>query len=188
MFINEKYKAPLNKYIQKEYNDLLFVVSAIAPNDRMIKDIDGTGGKVNIPDLIAYQIGWGNLVINWYEIGLKGKMPQMPGEGFSTWDYVGLARHFYKKYQYDSGSNQIQEFCKVVKKIIAIVEHEYQAQNLDRVGIWPWCTLSSGKKWPLSKFINVNAVAPYRRAKLLIRKFIKNHELVLQQQNLTEIV
>ncbi len=71
MFINEKYKAPLNKHIQKEYNDLLLVISAIAPNDCMIKDIDGTGGKVNIPDLIAYQIGWGNLVIYWYETGVK---------------------------------------------------------------------------------------------------------------------
>lgn len=174
MFIKEKYHAPLSDLIKKEYNNLVFVLEDVALSDRTIKTIDGTGGKVSVTDLIAYQIGWGNLLIGWYETGLKGRMPQMPGEGFTKWDYVGLARHFYQKYQYDSGKNQEQELYNTVIKIIAIVEHAHQTKNLDTFGTFAWCTLSSGKQWPLSKFVAVNTVAPYKRATALIRKFIKN--------------
>ena len=173
MFIRGKYQSSLNTDIAKEYNNLLFVLASIKPHDRMIKAIDGTGGKVSVADLVAYQIGWGNLLIGWYETGLTGKMPQMPGEGFTTWDYTGLAQHFYKKYQYDSSSKQEQEFHAIVTKIIAIVEHEHQTKNLDTLGAWPWCTLASGKQWSLRKIVTVNTVAPYKRATALIRKLVK---------------
>lgn len=173
MLIDDQFLAPLSQAIQKEYNKLISILLDIEPGYRVIKTIDGTGGKVTVSDVIAYQIGWGNLLINWYEAGLKGKMPQMPGEGFTKWDYVGLAKHFYQKYQYDGHKKQEQEFRKIVKKVVNIAEHEYQSGNLDKKGVWAWCTLPSGKQWPLSKWIIVNTAAPYKRAAILIRKFIK---------------
>lgn len=73
----------------------------------------GTGGKVSITDHIAYQIGWGKCLIGWYESGIKGEVPIMPGEGFSIWDYTAIARHFYKKYQYHHRDEQNQVFHEV---------------------------------------------------------------------------
>lgn len=170
MLINEKYKAPLSKEIQQAFNTFVSLIADIDVNRRVAKSIEGTGGTVSVSDLIAYQIGWGNLLIHWYEMGLQGIVPQMPGEGFSKWDYTGLAQHFYKKYHLDGYKKQEQKFYVVVKKILIIVEHEYQTKNLDKEGVWDWCTLSSGKKWPLSKWVRVNTVAPYKRATTLIKK------------------
>lgn len=163
-------KAPLSQEIQKEYDKLMKFVASIPVALRNLKKIEGTGGKVSVRDLIAYQIGWGKCLIGWYEAGVKGEVPTMPGEGFSAWDYVSIAQHFYEKYQYDRIEQQEQTFHQVVSRLLTIVEKEFQAGNLEQIGVWPWCTLTSGKQWPLSKWVRVNTCAPYKRAYTLIRK------------------
>lgn len=83
----------------------------------------------------------------------------MPGDGLGSWDYVGLALHFYKAYYYDFGSKQQTIFFEVIEQIIKIVEMEFATGNLDKTGIWFWCTLKSGKLWPLSKWIKINTTS-----------------------------
>lgn len=170
MQFNRKMKSNLIQDIQNAYDRLAKIVTHIAPPARTLKIIDGTGGKVSVSDIIAYQIGWGKCVVRWYEAGIQGKMPEMPGEGFLTWDYLGIAQHFYQIYQFDSADGQMRIFHQVVLRILEIVEAEDQTGNLDRTGIWPWCTLSSDKQWPLSKWIRVNTTSPYKRATQSIKR------------------
>lgn len=170
--INTEFKSPLSKSIKQEYNRLVSVVSALNSYHRDARNIDNMHEKISASDLIAYQIGWGKLLITWYESGLKGEIPQMPGEGFVKWDYKGIARHFYKKYAFDGESEQSQVFHDVVAKILSFTEHEYKTGNLDKIGIWNWCTLASGKEWPLSKWIKINTASPYKRAIALIKKSV----------------
>ena len=103
-------------------------------------------------------------------MGISGQVPEMPGDGFSSWNYIAIARHFYRKYCYDSSDQQMVVFDQVVSRILEIIQKENDAGNLDRIGVWSWCTLSSGKQWPLSKWIRVNTVAPYKRAAQWIKK------------------
>ena len=126
-------------------------------------------GKISVSELIAYQIGWGKCLIRWYEAGILKEPCEMPGEGFSTWNYVAIAQHFYKKYLYDSFTEQMAVFQEVVFRILEIIEEEDRAGRLEKVGVWPWCTLPGGKQWPLSKWIRVNTVSPYKRAVRLIK-------------------
>lgn len=158
--IEESFHAPLSIEIQTEYN-------------KLVETIEAAEGKVSVSDLIAYQIGWGKRLLDWYKTGIQGKLPEMPGEGFSSWDYTAISKHFYQKYQYDRARKQRLEFYKVVTQILEIVETEHQTGNLDQIGIWPWCRLKSGKEWPFSKWVRVNTVAPYKRARSLLRKSIR---------------
>jgi hypothetical protein len=160
----------LSQDIRDEYDRLVKVVTHISPSVRTSKIIEGTGGKVSVADIIAYQIGWGKCLIRWYEAGIQGKVPEMPGNGFLTWDYLGIAQHFYQLYQLDSSDEQMRVFHQVVLRILEIVVAENQTGNLDRTGIWSWCTLPSGKHWPLSKWIRVNTASPYKRATRLIKR------------------
>jgi hypothetical protein len=164
----------LMKSILTHFEKLQELIRLVPASQRQLKAIEGTGGMVSVSDLVAYQIGWGTLLIGWYEAGKQGKMPEMPGEGFATWDYSGLASHFYKKYSYDGGVKQDAEFEKVVQRLIAVADVEHQHGNLERTGVWEWCRLKSGKEWPLSKWMQINTVAPYKRAAVLIRKFLKS--------------
>ncbi len=171
LFLNT-FKAPLSEKIKAEYNKLCTCILTVPDAYYYQNNIEGTAGTVSVSDLVAYQIGWGNLLLGWYTAGLKGKVPVMPGEGFTTWDYNGLAQHFYTKYQYATREQQAEKFYSVVQKIINIVEKEYATGNLDKTGVWSWCMLASGKQWPLSKWITVNTASPYRRASGLIKKFL----------------
>lgn len=160
----------LSQDIQHEYNRLVKIITLIPPSVRTLKIIEGTGGKVSVGDLIAYQIGWGLWLIRWYETGIQGEIPKMPCDGFSTWDYLSIAQHFYQTYQFSGTDEQLRVFHQVVLRILEIVEAENQTGNLDRAGVWLWCTLASGKQWPLSKWIRVNTASPYKRAAQLIKK------------------
>lgn len=158
---------PLSKEIEKEYKRLVKVVTDLPIKVRTLKKIDGTGGKVSVEEIIAYQIGWGRCLIRWYEEGIQGRMPEMPGEGFSNWDYVGIAKSFYQQY---AVKEQMKMFDQVVFRILDIVAFEDRLGRLDQIGVWSWCTLPSGKQWPLSKWIRVNTASPYKRAFGLIKK------------------
>lgn len=171
----------LSQDIRRENDRLVQIVSTLSPSIRSLKLIDGTGGKVSVSDLIAYQIGWGKALIRWYETGSRGKTPVMPGDGFSTWDYTAIAQNFYQKYQYDGLHEQMKVFAQVVSRLLEIVETEDQANRLNQIGVWDWCTLSSGKQWPLSKWIRVNTAAPYKRAVQLIKK-----AKLIRKENLTK--
>ncbi len=161
--------ATLIQDIQRESTRLTQLISSIPISDRMQKIIEGTGGKVSVADLLAYQIGWGRNLVRWYEAGLQGKMPDMPGDGFLKWDYAAIANHFYQKYAYDHSEQQVKEFQQVVLRILEIIEIEQRTGHLDQIGVWDWCTLASGKQWPLCKWIQINTVAPYKRAIQLIK-------------------
>ncbi|HSX38843.1 MAG TPA: ClbS/DfsB family four-helix bundle protein [Chlamydiales bacterium] len=165
-----QYSTMLSQEIQQAYKVLAQLVSQIPTTQRNLACLEGNGGQISVSDLIAYQIGWGQLLIGWYESGIQHKNPEMPGEGFSKWDYNGLAKRFYQKYHLDGSSKQMALFHETVERIISIVEIEYRADQLDKIGVWDWCTLKSGKQWPLSKWIRINTVAPYKKAVISIRK------------------
>lgn len=163
-------ESKLSQEIKTAYQKLIKTVTNFAIPMRTIKVIEGTGGNVSIADLIAYQIGWGKGLIRWYEAGIQGKIPEMPGDGFAKWDYTAIAKHFYEKYRYDAADQQLQIFHQVVLRILEIVQIENQKGQLNQIGVWPWCTLASGKAWPFSKWIRVNTASPYKRAVQLIKK------------------
>jgi hypothetical protein len=166
--------APLSIEMQTECNKLVTLLAQVPHKLRGKKVVEWTGGAVSVSDVVAYLIGWGELLIDWYENGIDEKEQMMPGEGFDTWDYVGLAKHFYKKYSYKKSEEQEERFFAVVLCITSIVEYEHSTGNLKKMGVWPWCTLASGKQWPLEKWVRVNTVAPYKRAAIQLRRLIKN--------------
>lgn len=164
LLIEGQFQADLGKKIQSSYNKLITEVSKVPIQLYPDKKINDRGKMVSVSDIIAYQIGWGCLLLGWYAAGLEGKVPQMPGEGFAKWDFNALAKHFYHKYACDIADEQLQLFHTVVRQIISIVEREENMGNLNKLGVWAWCRLKSGKEWPLSKWIQVNTVAPYQKA------------------------
>jgi len=124
--IHATFEAPLALDIKKEYNGLVKTVANIGNKYRTIQKVPGINGSTSVSNIIAYQIGWGKRVIEWYNVGLENKMPIMPGDGFTKWDYAGIGFYFYEAYKYDCANEQDLEFFKTAKRILEIVEKEYQ--------------------------------------------------------------
>ncbi|MCB9493291.1 MAG: ClbS/DfsB family four-helix bundle protein [Epsilonproteobacteria bacterium] len=129
--------------------------------------------NISISDVLSYLIGWGNMLLSWYEQGLSGKDFVMPGQGFEKWDYAKIAQHFFKKYNQNTLVQQLVLLEQTTQEIVSLIEKESTSGNIDKLGIWKWCTLKSGKQWPLSKWITVNSIAPYTRAITKIRRVHK---------------
>lgn len=167
-----KTKNRLNNLFSDEilsaYKSLIKAVTNISQNYFFEKSYEMSGVKVSVADIIAYQIGWGELLIYWYTSGTQAIDFVMPGDGFEKWDYHNISLHFYKKYSHLSYQELLGKFDVIVHNVIQIVNHESQSGNLDKLGVWTWCRLKSGKAWPLSKWIRVNTIAPYKRAYKLI--------------------
>lgn len=163
----------LRQGIEHHHSRLVNLIHEFPKSLRLRKIMEGTGGQVSIADLLAYHIGWGTCLLQWYGAGLKGRDPEMPGCGFKKWDYVGIAEHFYHSNAYDSYHGQEKAFDDVVKEILSFVHQEDVKGRLDQLGVWPWCRLASGKEWPLSKWVRVNTVSPYKRSYSLIKRHLK---------------
>lgn len=154
---------PLSQEIEKEASKQLTLLKQLPKEKR---------NELWIAERIAYQIGWGQLLLYWYNTGIQGKNPEMPGDGFTKWNYKDIAEYFYKKYLYDQGPEQEKRFQAIISEVLAIVEKEYQTGNLDECGVWPWCTLPSGKDWPLSKWVRVNTISPWKATSTLLKKHL----------------
>lgn len=119
-------------------------------------------------DLLAYQIGWGKLLLGWEAAERRGRAPEMPARGFK-WNQLGaLAQHIYAEYADSTLAELRAELRKVVEKIIKMIASMKEAElfELEQRG---W----AGPKWPLVKWIQVNTIAPYSSAGAKMRKIKK---------------
>ncbi|HMS45050.1 MAG TPA: ClbS/DfsB family four-helix bundle protein [Alphaproteobacteria bacterium] len=116
-------------------------------------------------DLLAYQIGWGNLLLGWDISETKGLQPLMPAPGY-RWNQLGkLAQSFYNQYANLPIKELCKEFSKTLHNIVTWVNNQ-TPETLFHPGQRRW----AGNKWPLVKWIQVNTIAPYQSARRTLRK------------------
>jgi len=143
--------------------------------DKLVGEIESVPenlGRVLLPnekfsacDLVAYQIGWGRLLLGWDICERKGKTPQMPCAGYK-WNQLGeLASFFYAEHRAFSLRQLLNQFKKVAsdlrKYILTLSEEEL---FLLRQRQW------AGEKWPIVKWLQVNTIAPYSSAIVKLRR------------------
>lgn len=101
----------------KKLNDLIESISD--PNKEFP---EGTMNR-NIRDVLAHLHYWHLMMLNWYEVGMKGEKPEMPAKGYSWKDTPELNKEIWKKYQ-KVDFNEIkslfndsyQDIQKIIKK------------------------------------------------------------------------
>ena len=104
------------------------------------------------------------------KVGSEVKCRKCQGMGFQIGIMLPMQNTFIRGTNMTHQINKSMSSIRVFSQILEIVKIEQQANQLDQIGIWAWCTLASGKQWPLSKWIRVNTASPYKRAVLLIKK------------------
>lgn len=160
-------KKELLTNLQKAYSKLDEEFDIIPQDLMREKTVEG---EVSPCDVLAYQIGWGKVLLNWEKTEQAGKTPSMPKKGFK-WNQLGeLANSFYKQYEKKSPTQLRKLFQKTVGEIELLI-NELPEKEIFKPHMREW----TGEKWAMVKWIQINTIAPYSSARTKIRRWKKEN-------------
>jgi hypothetical protein len=160
-------KNQLLSSFQAAYSKLVEEATAV-PSD--LERNPGLEGGISPCDLIAYQIGWGRLLLSWDDLETRSETVEMPAPGFK-WNQLGLlARSFYLEQEEQTLKQLLAQFEALKERMWLFIESNSD-DTLFSIGKRHW----AGQKWSLAKWIQVNTVAPYGGARAKLRKWKKSN-------------
>ncbi len=164
-------KKELIEAIETSYKKLREDLGDIPLDLTVAKEMEGhvKGSQMSVCNLIAYLVGWGNLVLKWHLVYSKGKMPDLPETGFKMNEMGRLAQKFYKDYENDDFKSLLKQYDDVVEKILNLIK------SLDNEFLYKtdWY-----KKYPFGRMVQFNTSSPYANARSRIRKWKKSKGLI----------
>lgn len=160
-------KAELLLAINKEFQKLSALLDVIPEQDACLKVLEGHASDtvISVHDLVAYLVGWNELVLKWHRKKDAGEPVDFPETGFK-WNQLGLlAQQFYLNYQ-DIPFEQLKLRLTEAKNNIVGVINRYDDSALYGV---PWYD-----KWTMGRMIQFNTSSPYANASGRLRKWLKS--------------
>lgn len=159
-----KHKSELLDAIEGNYAKLRRGLESIPVALTRAKSMPGHRQKtrMSVNNLVAYLIGWGELVLKWHRIRDAGGEPDIPETGFKWTELGQLAQKFYADYKTENFPALLQRLEQNKAKIVRLVESK---TDRELYGI-PWY-----KKYPMGKMIQLNTASPYRNAHGRIRRW-----------------
>jgi hypothetical protein len=137
-----------------------------ADKDKQIDGVDRSPSQ-----MVAYQLGWLYLLLQWEEEEQQGDTVITPHPDYKWNNLGGLYESFYRQYE----TYRLQELCtmfkEAVQKIISLTEH-YTDTELFQPGSRKWAS-STPSNWAVWKWIHINTVAPFKSFRSKIRKWKK---------------
>ncbi|MFL0169703.1 ClbS/DfsB family four-helix bundle protein [Tenacibaculum maritimum] len=171
-----KNKEELIFAIESSYSKLKKDLETIPTKSTIEKELDGhaKGTKMNVSDLVAYLIGWGELVLKWNRKKENGEQVDFPETGYK-WNELGkLAQKFYADYENMDYSTLLNRLDQTVEKIHTLIGNNTNEELYEK----PWYD-----KWTKGKMIQLNTSSPYKNARSRVRKWKKMNEEKIRTHN-----
>lgn len=159
-------KEELQKAISTNYEKLIAELATIPKELWTPKNLEGhaKGTTMSINNLVAYLIGWGELVLKWNDKKDNNENVDFPETGYK-WNELGkLAQKFYLDYESYTTDELTTKLDDTVSRILDLI-HTKSNQELYEV---PWYT-----KWTQGRMIQFNTSSPYSNARGRIKKWKK---------------
>ena len=163
-------KDELQKAITDNYQKLSAELSSIPMELTDTRELDGHAKNtvMSINNLVAYLIGWGQLVLKWNDRKTKGLEVDFPETGFK-WNELGpLAQKFYTDYEADDFTSLKAKLDRTTKAILKLIAEKTNAELYETA----WYD-----KWTMGRLIQLNTSSPFKNAKDRIRKWKKSKNL-----------
>lgn len=135
-----------------------------------LKELEGHSKEtsMSIHNLVAYLVGWGELVLKWNYKKENKENPDFPETGYK-WNELGkLAQKFYKDYETCSFEELLLKLEITVASINELIKSK---SNLELYEV------SWYEKWTLGRMIQFNTASPYTNARGRIRKWKKEQNI-----------
>ncbi|MEW4353627.1 ClbS/DfsB family four-helix bundle protein [Streptococcus pneumoniae] len=151
-----------------------FATISEADKDLLLDGVDRSPAQ-----MIAYQLGWLQLLQSWERDEKAGLPVVTPHRDFKWNQLSGLYQTFYAAYASNSLQDLITQFEKELSSVLEQVA-SYTDEELFQPESRKWAS-STPSKWPVWKWIHINTVAPFTNFRTKIRKWKKVY-LTLEQE------
>lgn len=150
----------INSGFGRLFADLVLVDPAKA--DACTMEGHARGTLMSVSNLVAYLIGWNELVVKWLERDAAGEPVDFPETDFK-WNELGrLARKFYDDCEGIAYPQLLERLNAARERIVSTVEAKENAELYGR----PWYG-----KWTMGRMIQFNTSSPYANARGRLRKW-----------------
>lgn len=159
-------KDELLKAINGNFDKLRKELADIPDSEVQNKDLEGhaKGTMMSVADLVAYLVGWNELVLKWLDRYESGQPIDFPEAGFK-WNELGrLAQKFYRDYESVPYEQLVDRLEAAKGRIVTRIA----ACNNDELYGRAWYG-----KWTLGRMIQFNTSSPYDNARGRLRKWKK---------------
>lgn len=158
----EELLAAINRNFERLDAELVAIPEHTTYDSTMEGHVKGT--YMSVSNLLAYLVGWNELVLKWITRKTAGEPVDFPETGFK-WNALGqLAQKFYKDYA-DVPYPALLVRLRTAKEAIVA---EISTRSNEELYEQPWYD-----KWPMGRMIQFNTSSPYDNARGRIRKWIK---------------
>ncbi len=93
-----KTKEELLQLSQANFSKLMDFINSMSEKEQE-KEFLGTTMNRNIRDVLGHLHEWHTMMLNWYIVGMSGKKPAIPAEGYTWKTTPELNRKIWKEYQ-----------------------------------------------------------------------------------------
>ena len=134
--------------------------------DQLVDGVDRTPRQ-----MIAYQLGWMELLLGWEREEQAGATVVTPAPGFKWNQLRGLYESFYQSWETNAVDDLINRFEVLLDEVVQLVNGLTEAELFES-GQRAWAS-STPSAWPVWKWIHINTVAPFTTFRTKIRKWKK---------------
>ena len=159
-------KNELINAIKTNYAKLTKELEIIPDHLTMEKELAGHSKNtlMSIDNLLAYLVGWGQLVLKWNDKKAKGQEVDFPETGYQ-WNELGqLAQKFYIDFEKEEFRVLQSKLENTTNQILNLISEK---TDHELYGV-AWYG-----KWTLGRMIQLNTSAPFKNAKGRLRKWKK---------------
>jgi hypothetical protein len=159
-------KAELLSAISTTFEKLMSDLARIPTVHSQEASLEGhvTGTQMSPSDLVAYLIGWNELVLKWLDQDDRGKTVEFPETGFK-WNQLGqLAQKFYTNYPELTWLDRLERLTTVKGQLVEKISTRSDDELYGRA--WHGA-------WTKGRMIQFNTSSPYANARGRIRKWLK---------------
>jgi len=163
-------KTALIDAIQINYGKLKKELITIPVELTHSKELEGHAKRtqMSLHNLVAYLVGWGELVLKWNQKKDANERVDFPETGYK-WNELGkLAQKFYSDYEQIDWTVLLQQLDETIDRILTLIERKTNAELYEQ---------SWYEKWTLGRMIQFNTASPYTNARGRIRKWKKERKL-----------
>ena len=161
-----KTKDELLSLSQSNFSKLLDYIDEL-PDVKRAQSFPSDMLNRNIRDVLAHLHHWHLMMLEWYEIGMSGKKPEMPAKGYTWKTTSDLNKWINEKYSNHKLDDIKDNLNKSHKKVIQLI-HDHSDDELFTKKLYKWTGSTS-----LGAYLISSTSSHYDWAFKLIKKVLK---------------